>query len=75
MYRYKNCSNFFNDKLVINGLFLKKKKHDCIIQIDMHAKISIKCNEYSHYSIWRNKTSHYSTWRNKTTGSSLLISI
>lgn len=25
MYRYKICSNFFNDKLVINGLFLKKK--------------------------------------------------
>lgn len=64
MYQYKIFSNFFNDKLVINGLFLKKK-HDCIIQIDMHAKIWIKCNEYSHYSIWRNKT----------TGSCLLISI
>lgn len=25
MYQYKIFSNFFNDKLVINGLFLKKK--------------------------------------------------
>lgn len=58
---YKIISNIFNDKLLINGLFLKKKKnpHDNIVfpkLTCMHAKMSLQCNEYG--SIWQNKATH-----------------
>lgn len=63
-YMYKIFSNIFNDKLLINGLFLKKKKnpknpHDNIVfpkLTCMHAKMSLQYNEYG--SIWQNKAIH-----------------
>lgn len=60
---YKIFSNIFSYKLLINGLFIKKKNpknpHDNIVfpkLTCMHANMSLQCNEYG--SIWQNKAIH-----------------